>query len=213
MPLAEKGKFKVRELVEVEMLKILPAVPVVTVVMTLPDREIWVEVPIKTFCPPVTDKPLPTVKEPRVEVPIPPLATERIPLTSELPKAMEPLKRLPLLSLRTLPPVDKEEMVVEPLLPTENKVLPEEEEMVKGFMAALAWTWNWAEGVVVLMPTLPPLVTLNMDVPEEEETLKESKVPVPWTLKLTVEEVALTPTTVPLFKKSAAEVRLEEEVQ
>ena len=56
-------------------------------------------------------------------------------------------------------------------------------------------------------------MTLTIDAPEEDATLKGSKVPEPWTLKLTVEELALMPTTVPLFKKSAAEVRLEDEVQ
>jgi hypothetical protein len=43
-----KGRLMVRELVEVEMLKIEPAVPVVTELMTLAEREMEVEVPMST---------------------------------------------------------------------------------------------------------------------------------------------------------------------
>ena len=71
------GKLIVRLFVVVLMLKIFPAVPVETFVITLLPREIVVEVPIKTCWPPVMDKPLPTVKLPSVVVPIPPLVTAR----------------------------------------------------------------------------------------------------------------------------------------
>ena len=69
------GRFIVSELVEVEMLKMLPDVPVAIVVTTLPLKEIVVEVPIKTCWPPETESPEPTVKLPKVVVPIPPLDT------------------------------------------------------------------------------------------------------------------------------------------
>ena len=71
------GRFIVREFVVVLMLKIFPAVPVETFVITLLLKEIWVEVPMSTFWPPVMDRPLPTVKLPSVVVPIPPLVTAR----------------------------------------------------------------------------------------------------------------------------------------
>ena len=70
-----KGRLIVKLLVLVEMLKILPVVPVETLVMTLAPREMVVEVPIKTFCPPLIDKPAPAVRSPSVVVPRPPLAT------------------------------------------------------------------------------------------------------------------------------------------
>ena len=49
LEMEEKGKLIVSELVEVEMLKILPAVPVETLVMTLLLKLIVVEVPTNTF--------------------------------------------------------------------------------------------------------------------------------------------------------------------
>jgi hypothetical protein len=71
------GRLMVKELVVVEMLNMLPAVPVETLVMTLLDRVIFVLVPIKTLWPPVMESPEPTVKEPSVVVPSPPLVTAR----------------------------------------------------------------------------------------------------------------------------------------
>jgi hypothetical protein len=76
----EKGRFKVKELVEVEMLKIVPVVPVETLVITELPKEIEVEVPIKTFWPPVIERPEPTVKSPKVVVPMPPLFTAKTPV-------------------------------------------------------------------------------------------------------------------------------------
>jgi hypothetical protein len=71
------GRLMVRELVVVAMLKMLPAVPVAIEAMTPAPREMEVEVPTKTFCPPVMERPEPTVREPRVVVPIPPLDTAK----------------------------------------------------------------------------------------------------------------------------------------
>ena len=83
-----KGRLRVRELLEVEILKMLPAVPVETVVITLEDREMEVEVPIKTFWPPAIDRPEPTVKSPKVVVPMPPLA---VPMTPLIPMVEVPV--------------------------------------------------------------------------------------------------------------------------
>ena len=111
----EKGRLMVRELVEVEMLKMVPEVPVETVVMTLEDKLMVVLVPINTCCPPEIDNPDPTVKLPRVVVPIPPLETPNTPETSEEPRAMAPLKRFPDAMLLTGRAEEREEMVVEPV--------------------------------------------------------------------------------------------------
>jgi hypothetical protein len=73
------GRFIVREFVVVEMLKMLPLVPVATLVMTLFPKVIWVEVPMRTFCPPAMDRPEPTVKLPSVVVPMPPTDTVKTP--------------------------------------------------------------------------------------------------------------------------------------
>jgi len=96
-----KGKFRVKELVVVEMLKILPAVPVEILVMTLPDKLMEVEVPIKTCWPPVMDRPLPTVKLPKVVVPIPPLLTGMTPVIAmvevpEMAMLVEPVNSEPM---------------------------------------------------------------------------------------------------------------------
>ena len=72
------GRFMVSEFVVVEILNIFPAVPSRnTFVMTLLLNVICVEVPINTFCPPAIDKPDPTVRDPSVVVPRPPLVTAR----------------------------------------------------------------------------------------------------------------------------------------
>ena len=53
---------------------------------------IWVEVPIRTFCPPVMDRfGEETVRSPRVVVPMPPLLTASRPVTSEEPRLMAEL--------------------------------------------------------------------------------------------------------------------------
>ncbi len=104
-----------REFVEVETLKMVPAVPVETLVRTLAPKVIWVEVPIKTLWPPVMDRPDPTVREPKVVVPSPPLETGSMPETSEEPKAIAPLNRAPPAVERTGRAWFKLVMVVEPV--------------------------------------------------------------------------------------------------
>lgn len=100
-------------------------------------------------------------------------------------------------------PVPKEEMVVEPLLATVKREVPEEEATTKGLMLGyvlVPWTVRVAIGLEVPMPTLWLAVAVRMEIPVELDTLKMLLVEpdVPWMLKVTVEEVALTPATVPL---------------
>ncbi len=85
------GRVKARLLLEMEALNRLPEVVVDTEVTTLAPKVIWVEVPIKTLWPPVMDRPDPTVREPKLVVPMPPLETANNPLTSEEPKLILPL--------------------------------------------------------------------------------------------------------------------------
>ena len=126
-----KGRLMTRELVEVEMLKIVPAVPVETLAITLLLRVKEVEVPINTFCPPLTvSKALPEVKSPKVVVPMPPLDTANNPVTSEEPRLMAPLNNWPPEVERTGRANDKELIVVEPLAATWNSVVPDEEATV-----------------------------------------------------------------------------------
>ena len=76
------------------------AVAVMEVNDGLADKVIWVEVPIKTFCPPVMLRlEPPAVKEARVLVPVPPLATDspvpdQLELLMEFKVAKEPSPRL-----------------------------------------------------------------------------------------------------------------------
>ena len=56
-------------------------VSLVTLVTTLAPRLMEVEVPIKTFWPPVMERLEPTVREAKVLVPVPPLAAPRIEVT------------------------------------------------------------------------------------------------------------------------------------
>ena len=103
------------------------AVAVMDVKDGLADNVIWVDVPIKTFCPPLMFKLEPTVKLPNVVVPMPPLVVPRTPLTSLEPKAMAPLKSWPPVVERTGRATFKEVMVVEPLGPIKNWLILEEE--------------------------------------------------------------------------------------
>ena len=90
------GRLITKELVEVEILKMVPVGPVETLATTLHERLKEVEVPMRTCWPPVTvRKELEEVREAKVLVPVPPLITFKTPLTSEEPKAMLPLKRAP----------------------------------------------------------------------------------------------------------------------
>lgn len=88
LTLLAKGRLRVKVLEEILPLKIAPAVPVARVVTTLVPKEILVEVPIKTLCPPVMERLEPTVREPKVVVPRPPLAGRRTPETLLPPKAI-----------------------------------------------------------------------------------------------------------------------------
>ena len=130
-----KGIFIVREFVEVLMLKIFPAVPVDTEVITLDANPMVVEVPM-IIClpsPAVKVNPEPRPRLPREVVPVPPFETASSPVTSEEPKLIAPLKRLPELSDLT-GPATREEIVVEPLAETWNRVEPVEDERVNSAM-------------------------------------------------------------------------------
>ena len=98
-------------------------------------------------------------------------------------------------------PVDKEEIVVEPLGLTVKRLAPLEEATVKTFCVGkvdVPWTNKVEELVVVPIATEPLVLTVNSATPVEVLIWKGMFVPVPCTKKLTVEDVALTPATVPL---------------
>ena len=75
-------------------------VVVMEVKVGVEDRVIWVEVPIRTFSPPETDRLEPTVKEPKVLVPVPPLATDNTPVQPKV-KFWEEMEPVTLVSLVT----------------------------------------------------------------------------------------------------------------
>ena len=103
------------------------AVAVMEVKDGLAERVICVDVPIRTFCPPLMFKLLPTVKDPSVVVPMPPLPDANKPVTSEEPRLMAPLNSWPPEVERTGRATFKEVMVVEPLGPIKNWLMLEEE--------------------------------------------------------------------------------------
>ena len=165
----------VKVLVEILAPKIVPVVPVETLVTTLVPKEIEVEVPIKTLWPPVIARLEPTVKSPKVVVAVPPLVTPKTPETSLPPKAIAPLKSAP-------PEVDltgrawlRVLIVVEPLVVTLKievlaplrksktaKVLAAEEVawIITGIVVEAdekVWICKRAMGEVVPKPTLVPL--------------------------------------------------------
>ena len=72
----------VKLFVEVLMLKIFPAVPVAMEVITLGANPIAVEVPMIICLPSplVKESPEPRLRLPKVEVPMPPRVTDKIPL-------------------------------------------------------------------------------------------------------------------------------------
>ena len=158
-----KGRFMVREFVEVAMLKMFPAVPVAMLVMTLLPKVIWVEVPINTFCPPEIFKPLPTVNEPKVLVPIPPEETPRtwpkdrlvmvvvarveVPVTDWLPSTI----KLPVVV--ALPEIRSEAADAGPLTLSAVPMLAVP--VINSFPA----TTNLLPGVVVPIPTLAEALT------------------------------------------------------
>src|SRR6185295_18749411 len=105
-----------RELVEVVILKLLPAVPVETLEMTEAEREIWVLVPIRTFWPPTMLRPEPTVRSPKVVVPMPPLLTAKTPVQPKV-RVLLAIEPVTLVSLVTKPTkvVPRVEELVPPL--------------------------------------------------------------------------------------------------
>ena len=170
MPLAAKGRFRVRVLPEIEPLKMLPVVPVARTVTP-------VSVEAKVICPAV--EVVIVMLEPAMRlvgaylvpvpsaaricpvtvgaelVPVPPLDTPKMPETSLLPRAIAPLNKLPAAVLLTGRAEDRLVMVVEPKALTENRVLPVEEEIIRGeLFPACPTTTNLALGVVVEMPML-----------------------------------------------------------
>ena len=170
MLLAEYGRFKVKVLPEILPLKIVPEVPVastvtpvsvaakviepaVVVVMVMLEPAMRLVgaylVPVPSaarICPVTVGAEL---------VPVPPLVTPRMPLTSEEPRAIAPLNKLPAAVLLTGRAEDRLVMVVEPKALTENRVLPVEEEIIRGeLFPACPTTTNLALGVVVEMPML-----------------------------------------------------------
>lgn len=203
MPLAEKGRLRVRVLEEILPLKMLPAVPVERVVTTVVPRLMVVEVPIMESLPsPVPkERPVPKDRLPKVVVPMPPLVTCRIPETSEEFKLMAPLNREPPEVDLTGRAEERFVMVVEPKVLTEKRVEPDELATFKTSNPGtvdVPTTDKVALGVDVPMPKEPLALRMAKVTPVEEVILNGSKVPLPWTLKEMVELVALTPATVPL---------------
>ena len=195
MPLAEKGRFRVKVLPEIEPLKILPVVPVARTVT--PES-----VAAKVICPAVVVvmvmlepamrlvgaylAPVPSaanncpVTVGAVLVAVPPLATAKTPETSLLPKAIAPLNSAPAAVLLTGRAEERLAMVVVPKALMENRVLPVEEATISaGLLPAEPTTVKVFSGVVVLMPTRDKAVTRRMELVEELETLKGSNMPVP----------------------------------
>ena len=132
------------------------AVAVIEAKEGLAERVISVEVPIKTCWPPEMERlEEETVRLPRVLVAVPPLLTPKTPETSEEPRAMAPLNRAPEAVVLTGRALERLAMVVEPKALTENRVLPVEEEIIRGeLFPACPTTTNLALGVVVEMPML-----------------------------------------------------------
>ena len=119
-----------------------------------------------------------------MEVPVPPLVVERIPETSEEPRAMAPLNRLPAVVDLTGRAWVREEMVVEPFPATVNKVAPEEEAIVRGVTLAAAWTVRVE--VLVVVP-----IARRLEMVEEPVKLKVE--PVLFQRKLAEEAVEEAP--------------------
>ena len=91
MLFAAVGRLMVKLLVVVEILKIFPAVPVETVVITLLPKEMVVEVPIMESLPSPEENtnPLPKDRLPKVVVPVPPLATDSWPAQAKVKACAE----------------------------------------------------------------------------------------------------------------------------
>ena len=100
------------------------------------------------------DRLVPTVKEPRVVVPIPPLVTAKTPETSEVKEAWPLNKEPPEERTR---PVPKDDKVVEPLAATVNKDAVLEEATLNGFSVPVPWTLKETVDDVALTPATLPL--------------------------------------------------------
>jgi len=169
-----------------------------------------VEVPMSTCCPPLIVKPEPTVRLPKVVVPMPPLPVASKPLTSFDPKLMAALNRAPAEVERTGKAWVKDEMVVEPLVLTEkmevlapflmsNTAKLEADEEVAWIITGMVveamlklWIWSKATGEVVPKPTLVPLSNRKeLAVVELAVYLtKKLAVPLPESLLLKVNQSA-----------------------
>ena len=166
-----KGRLIVRLLEEILAPKIVPLEPVETEVTTLVPKAMVVEVPIMDSLPSplVKDRPVPKDRLPKVVVPIPPLATPKVPVTSLEPKAMAPLNRAPEAVDLTGRATLKEERVVEPLPATVKREEPVEEATVKGLTLAPAWTVKVE--VLVVVPTAKRLEIVEEPVMAKVEPL------------------------------------------
>ena len=146
MLLAEYGRFRVKVLPEILPLKIVPEVPVastvtpvsvaakviepaVVVVMVMLEPAMRLVgaylVPVPSaarICPVTVGAEL---------VPVPPLVTPRMPLTSEEPRAIAPLNKLPAAVLLTGRAEERLAMVVEPFGPIANNTALVEEATLK----------------------------------------------------------------------------------
>ena len=134
-------------------------------------------------------------------VPVPPLATPKVPETSLLPKAIAPLNNAPAEVERTGKAEVKLAIVVEPLAAIWKSGVLEEEATVKTGSVGkveVPCTTKVELGVVEPIPTEPLDLTIKKDAPEEEVTWNGSRVVEPWTLKEMAEDVAFTPATVEL---------------
>jgi hypothetical protein len=106
------------------MLKIFPAGPVETEAMTPLPRVMEVDVPIRTFCPPltVTRLALPEVREAKVLVPVPPRAADKTPAQAKV-KALFEIVPWMLVSLLTKP-TKVEPKVEDPVPPLATGKIP-----------------------------------------------------------------------------------------
>jgi hypothetical protein len=188
------GRLMTKELVEVVMLKLLPRVPVETLEITPADKEIWVEVPIKTFCPPVMERPEPTVKSPSVVVPNPPLLTANTPLQPRV-KVLLAMEPVTLVSLVTKPTkvVPRVEELVPPLAIGKMPVISvEPPPRLTGPLAKLPLTERTIPVAKEEMLVEPLPKTWKRVKPEEEAMVKGVTLAPAWTVR--VEVLVVVPT-------------------
>ena len=121
--------------------------------------------------------------------PVPPLATDRVPVMAEEPlaKLIAELYKAPAEVEKTGRAWFRLLMVVEPLSITENTVVEAElTKLVKIVVADVSGPQRVSleEGEVVPKPTLPLLATYKSLIPDELATFKISLVPLPWIAKV-----------------------------